>query len=343
MVLYNQRTRTIDLSNKNLKEIPIEVFQYKNVRKLLLRNNRIKKIPKEIEELRFLVTLDLSVNEISQIHPPICKLDRLKILILNHNKIKRIPKQIMEMKSLKILGLSNNQFKELPSEISFLKNLKELYVNNNRLIQIPNLIQADSPKFKFSFKGNPLITQSPKKNNNDAKISKTDNPLSSTRTTDFNTHKKIFFVSYSHIDKKWKDKVMAHLKSLENVTGHEIFPWSDEDIPSGGNIEANISDVLNKSVVGILLFSANYLASNFITRKEIPPMIKKRQDDGMILKCIIIGKCLYNKIPSFSNIKAVNDINLPLNKIKEGDQDEVLNGMCENLISELQLNPIDFE
>lgn len=254
-----------------------------------------------------------------------------------------MPTQIQELKNLRILGLSNNRLIELQNDVCTLGNLKELYINKNLLSKLPDgIFLTNNKNFKLSYKGN-LILQNDIEINNVIENLKNNEDSSSIEQKELKPQRKKLFISYSHFDNKWKDIVMQHLKSLENVTGHEIFPWSDDNIPSGKNIEQSISEVLNQSKVGILLFSANYLSSDFVTRKEIPPMLQKKHEEGMILKSIILGRCLYNHIPSFTSLKAVNDIKRPLNKMDEGERDEVLNKMCEELIIELNLKPKDFE
>ena len=54
----------LNLSHKNLKTIPDNVYQYTNLEKLDLSYNRIEVIPQEILKLKKLRTLDLAFNNI---------------------------------------------------------------------------------------------------------------------------------------------------------------------------------------------------------------------------------------------------------------------------------------
>ena len=58
-----KQVRKINLSGRNLKFIPDNVFQYTNLEKLDLSNNRIEIIPNDILKLRKLRTLDLSCKK----------------------------------------------------------------------------------------------------------------------------------------------------------------------------------------------------------------------------------------------------------------------------------------
>ena len=139
--IKNHNQSTIDLSNKNLREIPKEIFELKNLKKLILRNNKIKTIPSDIENLKRLETLDLSGNNISNFYAKICTLKNLKILNLNNNLVKSIPLQISNLKKLRSLHLSKNKLKIFPTHVYSLENLRELDISNNEIEIIEDKIE----------------------------------------------------------------------------------------------------------------------------------------------------------------------------------------------------------
>ena len=57
----------LNLSHKNLKTIPDNVYQYANLEKLDLSYNRIEVIPQEILKLKKLRTLDLAFNNLKYV------------------------------------------------------------------------------------------------------------------------------------------------------------------------------------------------------------------------------------------------------------------------------------
>lgn len=77
--------RCLDLSNKDLTNIPNEVFQLKLVEELVLANNSISTLPDAIAELTSLQSLDLS-----------------------RNRIARLPQEIMQCQALRELKLAGN-------------------------------------------------------------------------------------------------------------------------------------------------------------------------------------------------------------------------------------------
>jgi Leucine-rich repeat (LRR) protein len=57
--------KSIDLSNKNLHELPSFLFELKSLENLNLSHNHLKELPKEVLKLESLKTLDISWNHIT--------------------------------------------------------------------------------------------------------------------------------------------------------------------------------------------------------------------------------------------------------------------------------------
>src|SRR5438067_632555 len=75
------------------------------------------------------------------------------------------------------------------------------------------------------------------------------------------------FISYSHEDKEWLDRVQVHLKPLER--DHAISVWSDKQIQAGSRWRQEIERALQKTRIAVLLISADFLASDFIANDEL--------------------------------------------------------------------------
>ena len=59
-----KQVNKLNLTGKNLTEIPSFVFEYTNLTKLVLSRNAIRRIPKEIASLRKLEVLEMTYNEL---------------------------------------------------------------------------------------------------------------------------------------------------------------------------------------------------------------------------------------------------------------------------------------
>ncbi len=91
--------------------------------------------------------------------------------------------------------------------------------------------------------------------------------------------KPTIFISYSHKDERWKDLLKPHLVVLENAG--RISVWDDRDIDPGGEWFPKIREAMEKAAVAVCLISADYLASDFCVREEIPYLLERRKQHGM--------------------------------------------------------------
>ncbi len=80
------------------------------------------------------------------------------------------------------------------------------------------------------------------------------------------------FVSYSHADKKWLERLKVHLKPLER--DHQIVIWNDTKLRSGDKWLVEINKALSTPEVAILLVSADFLASISSTGMNCPRCLK---------------------------------------------------------------------
>lgn len=135
--------------------------------------------------------------------------------------------------------------------------------------------------------------------------------------------KNLIFISYSHKDSKWLERVQTHLKPLEREG--IISCWDDTLIKAGEEWRKKISQSLKTSKVAILLISPNFLASDFIANNELPPLLEVAKTRGTTILSLIISPSRFEKIESLARLQTINNPESePLVKLSEGEQDEVL-------------------
>ncbi len=139
-LLNNKDATKIELIGENIKELPPELGELKNLRILILHDNKIKSLPPEIFDLFNLEILNLADNNINALPSKICNLINLKKLNLEANQLKSLPSEIGNLSNLKSLYLSLNHLTDLPQEIGELVNLEELYIRDNKLKILPGTI-----------------------------------------------------------------------------------------------------------------------------------------------------------------------------------------------------------
>ncbi len=129
------------------------------------------------------------------------------------------------------------------------------------------------------------------------------------------------FISYSHKDKKWLDRVKVHLDPLER--NHGVTIWQDSKLRGGDRWRAEIDRALATTRVAVLLISADFLASDFIAHHELPPLLKAAQRAGATILPLIISDSAFldSELAAF---QAINPTDQPLNTLNEGQIEQVL-------------------
>jgi hypothetical protein len=102
------------------------------------------------------------------------------------------------------------------------------------------------------------------------------------------------FISYSRKDDVWRDRLLTHLRVLENDGLLKV--WSDSRLQTGTDWEEDIEAAVQAARVAILLVSANFLTSRFILDTELPQLFRRREKDGLRLYPIIITPCAWKAI-----------------------------------------------
>ena len=133
-------------------------------------------------------------------------------------------------------------------------------------------------------------------------------------------HTKIF-ISYSQRDKHWLERLLVHLRPLERDHGVEI--WDDTKIKPGSIWMQEIQAALESAQVAILLVSADFLGSDFISKDELPPLLKAAQDRGVEILPLILSPCGFLRNEALSQFQAFNN-SRPLINLDRGGQEQVL-------------------
>lgn len=122
------------------------------------------------------------------------------------------------------------------------------------------------------------------------------------------------FISYSRSDKRALDELHANLDHY--AQSRTIEYWDDTKIPPGAKWREELQKALKSAAIAILLVSPEFLASGFITRNELPPLLKAAEEEGVTILCVILRDCLFQD----SNLRVFQSVNPP---------SEPLNGMSQ--------------
>ena len=140
------------------------------------------------------------------------------------------------------------------------------------------------------------------------------------------------FVSYSHKDAAWLERFKVHLKPLEREG--RIVLWDDTGIKAGDKWRTSIEQGLTSAKAAVLLVSADFLASDFISANELPRLLSAAESEGAIILPLIVKPCRFQQTAGLSEFQAVNSPSEPLISMTESDSEQTF-VMLANRISEI--------
>src|SRR5687768_9880622 len=109
------------------------------------------------------------------------------------------------------------------------------------------------------------------------------------------------FISYSHKDEVWKDRLASHLGVLEKQELLDL--WDDRRIEAGEEWFEEIEAAIEDADVAVLLVSADFLNSKFILEEEVPRFLQRRADSGLKVFPVVVRHCLWKRVAWLSRLQ----------------------------------------
>ena len=122
--------------------------------------------------------------------------------------------------------------------------------------------------------------------------------------------RKNVFISYSHRDLAHLRRLDVHLRPLEREG--IVTRWDDRLIKPGSHWREEIREALRSTKVAVLLISADFLASDFIAKDELPPLLQAAEAEGATVLPVILKPCRFLRMETLSRFQAVNSPARPL-------------------------------
>jgi hypothetical protein len=143
------------------------------------------------------------------------------------------------------------------------------------------------------------------------------------------------FISYSHADMEWLERLKRHLKPLVRE-GH-LDCWDDNHIRPGDDWKQEIRTALDTAQAAVLLISADFFASDFIDENELPPLLAAAQAKGVRILPVILSASRFARNPDLSRFQGVNSPSEPLDGMLRAEQEKVLDRLAQAI--ESTINP----
>jgi hypothetical protein len=145
--------------------------------------------------------------------------------------------------------------------------------------------------------------------------------------------RKPVFISYSHKDKEWLEKLKTWLSELEK---HDLIKiWDDTEIKAGDLWKEEINKSLSTAKAAVLLVTQNFLASDFIGNNELPPLLEAAATKGVKILWIAVSESTVRDtdIPKY---QAVNDPSHPLDSLPVPEQNKAFLQIYEGIKQVIQ-------
>ena len=108
------------------------------------------------------------------------------------------------------------------------------------------------------------------------------------------------FVSYSHRDREWKDRLVHHLVNLER--GVPLDLWEESRFASVKEGQFEIEEALARARVVVLLISAEFLRSDGIRDPKVQEILARRKAQGVHVFPILLEHCPWYSIEELTSI-----------------------------------------
>jgi hypothetical protein len=129
------------------------------------------------------------------------------------------------------------------------------------------------------------------------------------------------FISYSHKDAQWLEKLKQFLRPLEEQELVSI--WDDTEIRPGAEWLGEIRKALESARVAVFLVTQNFLASPFIREKELPALVEAASNRGCLIFWIAVSSSTIEDSP-LARFQGAISPNKPLDLMSDGEQNQAL-------------------
>lgn len=136
------------------------------------------------------------------------------------------------------------------------------------------------------------------------------------------------FISYSHEDERWLNRLKVHLSLIERQG--LIEPWDDSRITTGANWKEEIKKAISSAKIAILLVSGDFLGSEFIVNDELPPLLAAAATEGTVILPLIVSPCMFLNT-NLSQFQAFNDPSKPLSSMTRHQRERVFVKAAEHI------------
>jgi FixJ family two-component response regulator len=139
----------------------------------------------------------------------------------------------------------------------------------------------------------------------------------------------VVFISYSHRDRKWVDRINTQLAVL--VRNNQISVWDDSKIKPGSKWKEEINKALASAKAALLLISPDFLSSQFVSDIELPFLLRAAENKGLIILWVAIRPSLYEST-YVAEFQSASDPSKPLANMTYTKAEQAIVQICQKIM-----------
>jgi hypothetical protein len=136
------------------------------------------------------------------------------------------------------------------------------------------------------------------------------------------------FISYCREDGEWLKRLKQHFAPL--ARNAQLDPWDDSMIKPGSIYRDKIAKAIADADVAVLLVTSAFLASEFIAKNELAPLLAKPH-----VFWIAVSSSLYEETV-IEKYGCANDPEQPLDTLPIPGQNKALVDICKKILKAVQ-------
>ena len=140
--------------------------------------------------------------------------------------------------------------------------------------------------------------------------------------------RKTVFVSYAHEDRRWADRLATVLAPW--IREKRLALWDDSKIQAGADWQREIESAIDEASVAVLLVTSDFLASDFIMRRELPLILERARRNQLRLMWVAVAPSAVSITP-LSNFQAANSPDRPLSALPVAQREQALVNVAKDI------------
>jgi hypothetical protein len=137
------------------------------------------------------------------------------------------------------------------------------------------------------------------------------------------------FISYSHRDEAWKDRLVDHLRVTLDDDMIEV--WDDTRIPAGSDWEQDLLASIERADLALLLISADFLSSEYIRNGEVPRLLTREREQGIRILPVMLRPCAWRTVDWLVTRQLLPEGGAPLSALDENGVETALAAITERV------------